>query len=89
MTGPLQVTSAEPMTLALVLVVAILLLVALLGLARRVGGDRAPESDAEEPMRADAPRGRVCPDCREVNPMDATECEACGRPFADPPPSEA
>lgn len=79
MPAALQVWPVDPVAVAVVvLLVAVVVLAAVVRRLRRNGSTEQPDA---EPMRADAPRGRVCPDCNEVNPMDAGTCQGCGRTF--------
>lgn len=89
MLAPVQVGTPEPTTLAVGLVVAVVVLLGLVVLLRRrAGGTEATNASEATPLAADAPRGRICPECSAVNEMDATECSSCGRPFGDPGASD-
>lgn len=86
MTVAQQAWPADPITIAVIALVAAIVLFGLVVLRiRRSDGVDPPDS---EPMRADAPRGRICPDCNEVNPMDAATCEECGRSFTEAAPAD-
>lgn len=83
MPGPLQAGIADPVTLTVgVVAIAIVLLGVVVARILRANG--ASPSEEEAPLGADSPRGRICPDCKEVNEMDASSCDSCGRSFEEP-----
>lgn len=87
MPGPLQAGFADPVTLTVGVVAVAIVLLGVVAARMLRANETSPTMD-DAPLGADSPRGRICPDCKEVNEMDATSCTSCGRSFVEPRPTE-